>query len=110
MTLLQLLITHVLVLGFASLTRGLRSFFELLGLGAVVAPGTAYTAGNRASRYRGGQRNRTVMQNIKVWLTHGSGGIAGGGLFEFQTRTAKHILPVAVVFVTKVVLSNLSYA
>ncbi|PNS15051.1 hypothetical protein CAC42_2280 [Sphaceloma murrayae] len=110
MTLLQLAIAHVLILGFASLTRGLSALFNFLGLAAVVAPSEAYTPGNRPSRYSGGQRHRSVMQNIKAWLTHGSGGIAGGGLFEFQGRTVRHVLPVAFVFTLKVVLSNLSYA
>ncbi|KAG8629149.1 hypothetical protein KVT40_003014 [Elsinoe batatas] len=110
MTLLQLAICHIFILGFASLTRGLSSFFNLLGLGAVVAPSRAYSRGDRAARYKGGQRHRSVMRNIGDWLTHGSGGIAGGGLFEFEGRTVRHVLPVAVVFSLKVVLSNLSYA
>lgn len=110
MTLLQLAIAHILILAFASLTRGLESLFNLLGLGALVAPSHAYTRGNRGSRYKGGQRHRSAMQNISEWLSHSSGGIAGGGLFEFQGRTVRHVLPVALVFSLKVVLSNLSYA
>lgn len=110
MTLAQCLITHILVLAFASLTRGLSSFFNLLGLGAIVAPSHAFTKGNRPNRYRGGARTKSIMLNVREWLTHGSGGIAGGGLFEFQLKTAKHVLPVAIVFVAKLVLSNLSYA
>ena len=110
MTLGQLLMTHVLVLGFASLTRGLEYPFNLLGVGAVVAPSHAYTKGNHPSRYRGGHRSKSVLRNIQDWLIHGSGGIAGGGLFEFQTKTAMHVLPVAVVYTAKVLLSNLSYA
>jgi hypothetical protein len=38
------------------------------------------------------------------------GGIAGGGLFEFDLQIAKLVLPCAVIFVAKVVLSNLSFA
>ncbi|TKX24828.1 GDP-fucose transmembrane transporter-like protein [Elsinoe australis] len=110
MTLLQLAIAHLLILAFASLTRGLESLFNLLGLGALVAPSHAYTRGNRGARYKGGQRHRSAMQNISEWLSHSSGGIAGGGLFEFQGRTVRHVLPVALVFSLKVVLSNLSYA
>lgn len=44
------------------------------------------------------------------WLTHGSGGISGGGLLEWQRQSAKHVLPAAIIFAAKVVLSNLSYA
>jgi hypothetical protein len=43
-------------------------------------------------------------------LSHGSGGIAGGGLFEFDVHIAKQVLPVAVVFIVKVLLSNFSFA
>ncbi|KAF2149406.1 hypothetical protein K461DRAFT_281780 [Myriangium duriaei CBS 260.36] len=110
MTFLQLAITHVFILGSASLTRGLRGLFDLLGVGAVVSPSQAHTRGSRPSKYTGGQRHRSVLRNITVWLTHGSGGIAGGGLFEFDLQTAKRVLPVAIVFVAKVILSNLSYA
>ena len=110
MTFIQLLTTHVLVLGFASLTRGLGSILRLLGLGAVISPSQAYTKGNMSNRYKGGRRERSILGNIRDWLTHGSGGIAGGGLFEFQRSTARHVLPVAVIFVAKVVLSNISYA
>lgn len=44
------------------------------------------------------------------WLSNGSGGIAGGGLFEFDYSTAKQVLPLAVVFVVRVLLSNFSFA
>jgi hypothetical protein len=43
-------------------------------------------------------------------LRNGSGGIAGGGLFEFDRKTARQVLPLALVYVGKVVLSNLSFA
>lgn len=110
MTLIQLIITHLLILGFASLTRGLSRPLNKLGLGYVVAPSEAYTRGSRPTRYRGGLRHKSAWANIMRWLTHGSGGVAGGGLFEWQWQTAKHLLPVAVVFTAKIVLSNLSYA
>jgi hypothetical protein len=44
------------------------------------------------------------------WLSNGSGGIAGGGLFEFDWQIAKQVLPLAVVFIVKVLLSNFSFA
>lgn len=110
MTLIQLAFTHVLLLALASLTRGLEKPLNTIGLGYVVAPSSAYSRGTRATRYRGGSRHKSVWANIMRWLTHGSGGISGGGLFEWQWQTAKHVLPVAVIFMAKVVLSNLSYA
>ncbi|KAI5253112.1 hypothetical protein E4T42_03102 [Aureobasidium subglaciale] len=101
LTLLQLCITHLFLLGFAALTRGLAAPLRSIGLGAVVAPSRAYT---------GGLRTKSVLTNISDWFLHGSGGIAGGGLFEYQHNTAKHVFPVAVVFLGKTVLSNISFA
>jgi hypothetical protein len=50
------------------------------------------------------------MRSIGRWLSHGSGGIAGGGLFEFDMQVAKQVLPLAVVYVVRVLLSNFSFA
>lgn len=110
LTLIQLAITHILLLALASLTRGLEKPLNQIGLGHVVAPAHAYSRGTRATRYRGGSRHKSVTANIMRWLTHGSGGISGGGLFEWQWQSAKHVLPVAIILMAKVVLSNLSYA
>ncbi|GAB7349254.1 hypothetical protein MBLNU459_g8409t2 [Dothideomycetes sp. NU459] len=93
MTFLQLAITHVLLLALASLTRRLTRFLSNIGLGAIVAPSQAHAKGNRPTS-----------------LTYSSGGIAGGGLLEFQRATAMHLLPVALVFTAKVTLSNISCA
>ncbi|KAI4718427.1 hypothetical protein E4T48_05302 [Aureobasidium sp. EXF-10727] len=110
LTLLQLCITHVFLLAFAALTRGLAGPLRSIGLGAIVAPSQAYNKGNRPTRYTGGLKTKSVFSNISHWFLHGSGGIAGGGLFEYQPNTAKHVFPVAVVFLAKTVLSNISFA
>jgi len=114
MTLLQLLITHLLLLLFASLTRGLEPLLSLLGLSALVAPSHAHArpgdSDRPPGRYRGGRRYRSVWRNVRDWLTHRSGGIAGGGLFEFQARSARAVAPLAGVYAARMVLSNLSYA
>ncbi|KAI5203901.1 hypothetical protein E4T39_03951 [Aureobasidium subglaciale] len=110
LTLLQLCISHLFLLGFAALTRGLAGPLRSIGLGAVVAPSRAYNKGNRPTRYTGGLRTKSVLTNISDWFLHSSGGIAGGGLFEYQRNTAKHVFPVAVVFLGKTVLSNISFA
>jgi hypothetical protein len=110
LTLLQLCITHVFLLGFAALTRGLARPLRSIGLGAIVAPSQAYNKGNRPTRYTGGLKTKSVFTNISHWFLHGSGGIAGGGLFEYQRNTAKHVFPLAVVFLGKTVLSNISFA
>lgn len=39
-----------------------------------------------------------------------SGGIAGGGIFEFEWSVARQAIAASVIFVGKVVLSNLSFA
>jgi hypothetical protein len=38
------------------------------------------------------------------------GGIAGGGIFEFDREMAKKALPLALVFIGKVLLSNISFS
>ncbi|KAK6008322.1 hypothetical protein QM012_000225 [Aureobasidium pullulans] len=110
LTLLQLCITHLILLGFAALTRGLAGPLQTIGLGSMVAPSQAYNKGNRPTRYTGGLRTKSVFSNISHWFLHGSGGIAGGGLFEYQRNTAKHVFPAAIVFLGKTVLSNISFA
>jgi hypothetical protein len=92
-TYVQLILTHILLIGFSSLTRGLVNPLRRLGLGAAVAPAMP-VAPTRFLR----------------WLSNGSGGIAGGGLFEFDYAIAKQVLPLAGVFVAKVLLSNFSFA
>jgi hypothetical protein len=47
---------------------------------------------------------------MSSWTSSFSGGIAGGGLLEFDFQVVKQVLPVAVIFVAKVSLSNLSFA
>ncbi len=106
-TYVQLILTHFLLVGFSSLTRGLDSPLRRLGLGAAVAPAIP------VAPQGGAFRNVTVKSGITRflrWLSNGSGGIAGGGLFEFDYYTAKQAFPLAVVFVVKVLLSNFSFA
>ena len=106
-TYVQLVLTHILLIGFSSLTRALDSPLRWLGLGPAVAP--SFPAVPQGGAYRGGNRKH-IMQSIGRWLSHGSGGIAGGGLFEFDWEVAKQVLPLAVVFIVKVLLSNFSFA
>lgn len=106
MTWIQLVLEHIILLGFASFTRLLAKQFQILGLGAVVAPTTPLSAG---SGYRTA-KGHGLLAGLPRWITGGSGGIAGGGLFEFEWSTAKKVLPLAVVYMAKVVLSNISFA
>ncbi|OAL06351.1 hypothetical protein IQ06DRAFT_211365 [Phaeosphaeriaceae sp. SRC1lsM3a] len=105
-TYMQLVITHLLLLFVSTLTRILDRPFRWLGLGGVVAP--AFPV-NKGGAYRGGNSNH-ILRSVGRWLSHGSGGIAGGGLFEFDTQIAKQVLPLAIVYVLRVLLSNFSFA
>lgn len=107
-TYLQLLITHLLIIGFASLTRGLSRPLHRLGLGAAVAPSTPSTS--PGGGFRGAGKKTSLPSQFFRWLSNGSGGIAGGGLFEFDQKIARKVLPLAGIYIGKVVLSNLSFA
>jgi len=107
-TYLQLVLTHILLIGFSSLTRGLGSPLRKLGLGAAVAPG--YPVAPPGGAFRSPAKQQGNILRFIRWMTNGSGGIAGGGLFEFDWHVAKQVLPLAVVFCFKVILSNFSFA
>ncbi|KAF2449683.1 hypothetical protein P171DRAFT_460875 [Karstenula rhodostoma CBS 690.94] len=107
-TYVQLVLTHLLLIGFSSLTRGLGSPLRRLGLGAAVAP--AFPVAPAGASFRNPPKPQSTPLRIVKWLTNGSGGIAGGGLFEFDWQVAKQVLPLAVVFCFKVLLSNVSFA
>ncbi|KAJ4295117.1 hypothetical protein N0V90_007127 [Kalmusia sp. IMI 367209] len=107
-TYVQLLLTHVLLIGFSSLTRGLGNPLRRLGLGAAVAP--AYPVAPAGGSFRNSNKPQSTILRIGKWLTNGSGGIAGGGLFEFDWQVAKQVLPLAIIFCFKVLLSNISFA
>ena len=92
-TYLQLLLTHILLVGFASLTRGLAGPLRRLGFGAAVAP--AYPTAPVGGAFRGAPKRPSIAQ-FGRWLTNGSGGIAGGGLFEFDRKLVKQVLPLSV--------------
>ncbi|KAF2193518.1 hypothetical protein K469DRAFT_550019 [Zopfia rhizophila CBS 207.26] len=106
-TYIQLLLTHILLIGFASLTRTLAGPLRRIGFGAAVAP--AYPTAPQGGAFRGSNKQPTIL-HFGRWLSNGTGGIAGGGLFEFDKQVAKQVLPLAVVFVVKVLLSNFSFA
>jgi hypothetical protein len=57
-----------------------------------------------------GPRNGIHKLNPLYIIFSKSGGIAGGGFLEFDRSVALDVAPLAVVYVGKVVLSNISYA
>ncbi|GME26152.1 Myo-inositol 2-dehydrogenase [Neofusicoccum parvum] len=107
MTWIQLVIEHVLLIGFAGLTRLLSRPLQRLGLGGVVAPAAPLSTGQG---FRGPAKSHGVLAGLLRLVGSGSGGIAGGGIFEFEWPVAKHAVPLAVVYLAKVVLSNISFA
>jgi hypothetical protein len=108
-TYLQLLLTHILLIAFSTLTRGLANPLRRLGLGAAIAPAFP-VAPTGTGGFRNATKPRSTVLRIAKWMTNGSGGIAGGGFFEFDYQVAKQVLPLAVVFCFKVLLSNVSFA
>lgn len=108
-TYVQLLLTHILLLAFSSLTRGLANPLRKLGLAAAIAPAFP-VAPTGTGGFRNASKPRSTLPRIVKWMTNGSGGVAGGGFFEFDYQVAKQVLPLAVVFCFKVLLSNVSFA
>ncbi|KAF2116125.1 hypothetical protein BDV96DRAFT_573375 [Lophiotrema nucula] len=104
---IQLLLTHLLLIGFSSLTRGLGTPLKRLGFGAAVAP--AYPVAPPGGSFRSSNKSASILR-FGQWLANGQGGIAGGGLFEFDRHIAKQALPLSVIFIVKVLLSNYSFA
>ncbi|KAK4999843.1 hypothetical protein LTR66_001186 [Elasticomyces elasticus] len=110
MTLLQLIITHFFLLVLASLTRGLAGPLRGLGLGAAVAPTTANNVEVGRRGFRGGQPKRSQALRLVQYVLSGYHGVAGTGLVTLEWKTVRQVLPLAGVFTTKLVLSNLSFA
>ncbi|ORY04120.1 hypothetical protein BCR34DRAFT_572937 [Clohesyomyces aquaticus] len=108
-TYVQLILTHILLVGWSSLSRALGGPLRRIGFGAAVAP--AYPTAPVGGAYRQSNKpGKPSLLQFGRWLSNGTGGIAGGGLFEFDKQIAKQVLPLAVVFVVKVLLSNFSFA
>ncbi|KAI9771389.1 MAG: hypothetical protein M1839_002812 [Geoglossum umbratile] len=109
-TLLELLIAHILLIWTASLTRSLEKPLTSIGLACVIAPPRPLRSSTSPAGFRGPGNAPPGGKQFIRWLVDGSGGIAGGGLLEFEWVVARQVLLLAAVFVGKVVLSNLSYA
>jgi hypothetical protein len=107
-TYIEMLITHGFVLLSAYITRWVSPWLMQAGLSGMVAPSRPLQSS--ASPGFRGQSKRGFAGKISQYMTTRSGGIAGGGLFEFDWPVVKQVLPVAIIFVLKVSLSNLSFA
>ena len=98
-TLFQFAATHILLVLMASLTRLVSRHLRMLGLSAAIAPSHPSSSNTAKASLHVSRLGR-----------HSLAGIAGGGLLEFDWRVARQVLPLALVYVAKVVLSNLSFA
>ncbi|KAH8590608.1 hypothetical protein B0O99DRAFT_301851 [Bisporella sp. PMI_857] len=107
-TLIELLLTHCWIILSAYITRWVSPWLVKAGLSGMVAPSRAlHSSGSPGFR---GQSKTGLVGVISHWASTRSGGIAGGGLFEFEWPVVKQCLPLAIIFVAKVALSNLSFA
>lgn len=104
---MQLLLTHLVLYAVASITRWFARPLTRWGFATVIAPARPLRSSHAS---RGADKSGPSLSRYLKRIVDGQGGIAGGGLLEFDTRTALQILPVAVVFFAKIVLSNRSFA
>jgi hypothetical protein len=107
-TFFEMLITHGFVLLSAYITRLASPWLISSGLSGMIAPSHPLQSLN-APGFRGQGKNTGGWGSVSRWTSSFSGGIAGGGLFEFDFQVVKQVLPVAIVFVVKLSLSNLSF-
>jgi hypothetical protein len=105
-TLFELLITHFFIVLSAYITRWTSPWLTSAGVAGMIAPSRPLQSPSSP----GPRRNVGLLGSIKRWASDRSGGIAGGGFFEFEWPVAKQVVPVAVIFVAKITLSNLSFA
>lgn len=106
-TLIEMCLAHCWILLSAYITRWVSPWLVDAGLSGMIAPSRPLHSAT-APGFRG-QSKKGVMGSMSQWSLLGSGGIAGGGLFEFDWPVVKQCLPVAIIFVLKVALSNVSF-
>lgn len=106
--LFEMLITHFLLILSAYLTRWISPWLNSAGLGGMVAPSQPISSSSPGLRLK--ENDSNLLRRLAYLTGMGCGGIAGGGLFEFSPPVVKEILPLAVIAVVKVLLSNISFA
>ncbi|TVY88782.1 hypothetical protein LAWI1_G003578 [Lachnellula willkommii] len=107
-TLIEMIFTHCWILLSAYITRWVSPWLTSAGVSSMISPSRPLPTSTPG--FRGQQKNLGFFGSIARWTSGFSGGIAGGGLFEFDLPVVKQCLPVAIIFVAKVSLSNLSFA
>ncbi|KAL7266737.1 hypothetical protein RUND412_010700 [Rhizina undulata] len=99
-TLLELIITQILLYLTASITRSFSRSLHSLGLGCIVVPDPLPCKGKR----------RESSGGLRDFARQLRGADTVGGVFEFRWAEAKVMLPLATVYALKVGLSNLAFA
>ncbi|ESZ91950.1 hypothetical protein SBOR_7659 [Sclerotinia borealis F-4128] len=108
-TFIELLMTHGFIWLSAVLTRLASPVCITAGVSSAVAPSTPLQNSNSPG-FRGEGKKQGIYSTLGRLSSASSGGIAGGGFFEFDMAVARQVLPLAIVFVVKVILSNISFA
>jgi hypothetical protein len=107
-TWIQLFFAHIFCILFSVFSRAMAQPLRKVGLSAMVAP--SYPSNPQASGSRMlGFSSLNPLQFIRA-IFQPLGGISGGGVFEFEKKTALTVLPLSITFVGKVLLSNISFA
>ena len=96
-TLLELIVTQLMLVLTASLTRTFSRILNSHGLSHLIAP--------EATPPKGKQRAGALAWSTSTWGDWGSTGI-----FGLDLELARRILPLAVIYTAKLILSNLSFA
>ncbi|KAF8246732.1 hypothetical protein K440DRAFT_585327 [Wilcoxina mikolae CBS 423.85] len=99
-TLLQLLFTQFFLYASASVTRSFSRSLHAIGLACIIAPKPKPSKGKRRASDTGGLRD--FANKLRPRTT--------GGIFEIRWREARIVLPIAVVYSLKIMLSNLAFA
>jgi hypothetical protein len=107
-TLFEMILTHFWILLSAYITRWVSPWLISAGLSGGIAPSRPLSQSGAGFRQQ--PRKHGILAAISYWAGNHTGGIAGGGFFEFDLQVVKTVLPCAVIFVAKVILSNLSFA
>ncbi|TGZ79544.1 hypothetical protein EX30DRAFT_365092 [Ascodesmis nigricans] len=95
---LELLFTQFFLVLSASLTRSFARSLHSFGLGCIVAPNAKPGKGKRRAGSSG-------LRDFATQVVRGT----SGGVFEVKWAEAKPILPLAVIYSLKIMLTNISF-
>lgn len=108
-SLIEMLMAHCWILLSAYITRWVSPWLISAGCSGGIAPSRPLQTSSPPG-FRGQGKSAGVLGQISRWASYRTGGIAGGGFFEFDLQVVKTVLPCAIIFVAKVCLSNISFA